>query len=307
MLDFSYNISPALKDYLEKIDSLRSSILSQVISPKQELKIRFESHIERIYYICLLSGIELHKSEVQKTLMNPFVMGKTSPVTALNLKQSIDYISQEWLSQPTQTVHSKHIELLYSHLRGGVHIQDLKKLLDYISAQPDHPVIQAGVIFKQLRKPNPQNLNIKLLSHLAMLLFFYKNGFDIKGFFVLEKEWYKNKERFTTMNNEQSTNLTLWLEYFAESVANALENLLLQLTSSYPSSNLIPAAFVDLNDRQKSILTMLDNPSAKISNKKVANAFKVSQITASRDLSRLSHLGLILTHGRGRSVYYTKI
>jgi len=35
--------------------------------------------------------------------------------------------------------------------------------------------------------------------------------------------------------------------------------------------------------------------------------FKVSQITASRDLSKLGALGLLFIHGKGRSVYYTKI
>ncbi len=44
-----------------------------------------------------------------------------------------------------------------------------------------------------------------------------------------------------------------------------------------------------------------------ITNKKVQKLFKVSQITASRDLAKLASVGLLFTHGKGRSVYYTKV
>jgi len=61
-----------------------------------------------------------------------------------------------------------------------------------------------------------------------------------------------------------------------------------------------------LNDRQNKILERLENPNLKITNKDVQKMFGVSQITASRDLSKMANLGILLPHGKGRSVFYTK-
>ena len=61
-----------------------------------------------------------------------------------------------------------------------------------------------------------------------------------------------------------------------------------------------------LSNRQKLIMEKLENPNIKITNREVAKMFAVSQITASRDLSKMVNLGILLPHGKGRSVYYTK-
>jgi len=73
------------------------------------------------------------------------------------------------------------------------------------------------------------------------------------------------------------------------------------------SQDNLPSSFWKLNGRQQSILSVLENPGEKITNKDVQKKFGVSQITASRDLSHLTTLGLLLAHGKGRSVYYTKV
>lgn len=61
-----------------------------------------------------------------------------------------------------------------------------------------------------------------------------------------------------------------------------------------------------LNDRQKKILDIMENPELKITNKIVQKQFGISQITASRDLAKMVNLGVLLPHGKGRSVFYTK-
>ena len=103
----------------------------------------------------------------------------------------------------------------------------------------------------------------------------------------------------------QTRNLTLWLEFFAEGIINQLEEALKDIENlSYKTT--LPAAFFNLNDRQKHILTFLEEPGSRITNKKVQNIFNISQITASRDLAHLKTLGLLISHGKGRSVYYTR-
>ena len=77
--------------------------------------------------------------------------------------------------------------------------------------------------------------------------------------------------------------------------------------SNLSSEDYLPNSFWQLNDRQKSILGFLENPDATITNKRVRSLFKISQITASRDLTKLANLGLLFAHGKGRSVFYTKV
>jgi len=133
-------------------------------------------------------------------------------------------------------------------------------------------------------------------------------GFVSKGLLCLDE--YFKKDFVGYRENVEAVlgnkNLTLWLEYFAGAVVTQLEKTLTEVLSEKYSLD-VTRNFFELNDRQKEIMSILDQPNVVISNKKVQKMFKVSQITASRDLSRLSTLGLLFTHGKGRSVYYTKI
>jgi len=88
-------------------------------------------------------------------------------------------------------------------------------------------------------------------------------------------------------------NLTLWLEYFAFAVMTTLEKKLEIIKNQRFQENL-PSNFWKLNGRQREILDYLERPDLKITNKEVQKSHKVSQITASRDLSKLTNLGLLL-------------
>ena len=63
----------------------------------------------------------------------------------------------------------------------------------------------------------------------------------------------------------------------------------------------------ELNERQKVIMTLLDDPQAIITNRTIQKIFHVSAITSSRDLAKLTMLGLLIQQGKGRSVRYTRI
>ena len=79
------------------------------------------------------------------------------------------------------------------------------------------------------------------------------------------------------------------------------------ITEAFPYRVSLPATFWEITTRQKEIMMYLENPTASVTNKTVQKLFNISQITASRDLARLANLGLLLAHGKGRSVYYTKV
>jgi Fic family protein len=147
-----------------------------------------------------------------------------------------------------------------------------------------------------------------LFARLTHYLFLAKYGFDIRGWVTPDRVWQTDEATYTRLIDAYSRDhtLTQWLEYMAQSTQTNLETILTDIRESRFHIE-YPAAFWELSDRQKEILKLMDTPDTSMTNRKVHKRFKVSQITASRDLSKLTALGLLYPHGKGRSVYYTKI
>jgi Fic family protein len=146
------------------------------------------------------------------------------------------------------------------------------------------------------------------IGRLLSYLFLYRAGLDFRGMLNLEEYYKRDIITYKRMLDQAKIqgNMTTFIEYFALGVKTSLEVVLENIKNEKFQDNL-PAKFWKLNSRQRSLMQTLENPEEKISNKDIQKRFGVSQITASRDLTHLSNLGLLLAHGKGRSVYYTKV
>ncbi len=313
MINLSYNLSPNLKDSLQKIENLRAKILLTPLSPETELRLRWNTTVKRIYWSLVLHQNPLSKSDIIKLLSNTYQTKKRfndEEKEVLEYKKGLDYINREWLVS-SRNITSKVIINLHNISSQGTFKAteaSLKQIFEYLQESSEHPVIQAAIAHIALLDLNGFSQGNGRISRLTTYLFLYKFGYDFKGLLCLD-EYFKRDLVGYRENVEavlRNNNLTLWLEYFAGAVVAQLEKALTEVLSEKYSLDL-QKNFFELNDRQKEIMSLLDQPSVVISNKKVQKMFKVSQITASRDLSRLSTLGLLFTHGKGRSVYYTKI
>lgn len=105
----------------------------------------------------------------------------------------------------------------------------------------------------------------------------------------------------------KSATITQWLEYYGETMIHQLEKIVSFISAAPATIPSVPRAFWKLTDRQRIILEDLEEPGLMVTNKAVQAKFKVSQVTASRELNKLSTLGLIFPHASGRSTYYTKV
>jgi len=180
--------------------------------------------------------------------------------------------------------------------------------LDYLQTGKEHPIVQAGFSQIQIIKISPFENGSARVARLFSHLLLYKHGFDCRGLLVLE-QYYRSdlvglKEAIKSVDRDK--NLTFWLEYFAKGIAVQLQKALEEINSPKFKTDL-SASFWKLNERQKQILEYLENPEQKITNKEAQKMFSISQITASRYLSKLTSLGLIFSHGKGRSTFYTKV
>jgi uncharacterized membrane protein len=315
MLPFSYTLSEQLKTSLQKTDALRVQILIAPLSPKTELKYRWESMLDRTYYTLILD----HSSVQKRTLVNLLTatpqIRKHKQTTAeekqvLRFKQGLDFIEQEWLvsSKPVsiKTVINLHEVSSPGKYRKGE--SELKQLMEYLATNPDHPVIQAAVVYACIHRINPFTDGNGRMASLLMLMLLYKAGYDCRGFISLEKEWLNQPRIYQEKLNigMNSAYMTGWIEYVAETLAANLEKKLQDIKVPYQTSEKAKT-FFDLNNRQKAIMTIFNEPGTRVTNRDMQKRFKISQITASRDLAHLVLLGLLIPHGKGRSVYYIKL
>lgn len=309
MMDFSYNLSEQLKNSLRKIELLRQKILLTPIPPRMELRLRWETIVNRAYWAMVFSKARsINKSDVVKLLTKEANPQSKKEYEVLKYKNSLDYIRTNWLVSKKLVAPKDVLTLHKLACNGRFRSSEkiLKQLLDYLEKSPENPIVQASVAYTQIINTSPFTLGNTQVASLLALLFLYKAGYDFRGLVVLEECWHPDLIIY------RGGNLTPLLESFAKALANQLEktaNFHFEKgePSGFQAELGLSASFWELNDRQKAILTYLEQPNLTITNKKVQNLFKVSQITASRDLTRLTNLGLLFLHGKGRSVFYTRV
>jgi Fic family protein len=234
----------------------------------------------------------------------------------VNYKKALDYIKQDWLVS-SRSVSLSTVRKLYdiackptlgTSSRISANQKKLQPFIDYLDAGKDNPIIQAGIAQISTILADAYGEGNGSVARLVPYLYLYKHGYDFRGLLVIDE--YLRKDLVSLKQAIESVarnkHLTLWLEYFTTGVLVQLQNAYKTAASSKFQTDL-PAAFWKLNDRQMDILNSLEQPGAKITNKKVQDKYKVSQITASRDLSKLTKLGLLFSHGKGRSAHYTKV
>ena len=312
MINISYTESSQLENSLRKIDALRKDVLLTILSPKNEVRFRWQASVERVFWSLALSDTPIVRGEIVKILKEA---GQKKPLSSfqkdvLLYKKALDHISQEWLASQN-AVSLKNVIFLSQIISYGklnIKADSLRSSLAYFETSNEHPVIQAGLIHYQIFALSPSTGRNTRFSSLLSYLFLYKEGYDFRGLLVLDEYFRRNftDYQLTLEGAVSSKAQTLWLEFFAKAVQGSLEKALGQIAENRIRSETL-SSNLDLNERQKEILTLLENPEATITNRYVQKLFKVSQITASRDLAKLASLLLIFGHGKGRSVYYTRV
>jgi hypothetical protein len=315
MLRFAYTFTPQLKNTLDEIEELRTKILTSPLSHRLELKLRWESLLDRIYYSLLESGSTLKRKEISERLTASALLRRPKKITLaekniLKYKKALDIISFTFLGSE-KSITPKAVFLLHEVGCPGTFKKnnntEFRQALEYLESNTDHPVIQAAIAYSAIITLKPFTDGNGRLARLLSLAFLYKGGFDVRGMICIEKEWYKDKDRYKQAleHGVNSSHITLWMEYFAESLVANLRGQLQEIQKAKTATQR-EKSFIYLNERQKEILSILDEPSSTITNRLVQKHFRISQITASRDLSHLAALALLAPRGKGRSIHYTK-
>jgi hypothetical protein len=313
VINSTYTHSFTLLKYLEQIDKLRSTVLTTAINPEIKQQLRWQATLDKTYALLAQndkSTNNLSFNQFKKLLRNTLTPKYTSPQKQVyGYKKALDYIRFNW-QIVDKKVTSKDLLKLYS-IFGSGRLQNeklsLDQLLEYLQAKSAHPILQSGIAYAEVIRFAPFTEDNLPLAHLLAYLFLYKSGFDFEGLLVFENHFKKDQNNYQNKLQQalKTSNLTDWLEYFAQSITSQLETVVKDISTKgkQPSQTQLPT---NLTERQKEILALFDEPSVVITNRKIQHLFNISQITSSRDLAKLASLGLIATNGKGRSIHYTK-
>ncbi len=311
MKNFSYTKSSTLNEQIMTIEELRTKLLLKPISPRKELRFQWNAYLRHIKYYLALSGDIV--SEIQiRNLFAP--QGKKhiddTEKKIIGYKNALDFLYHEWLVNGDLITAKIVIRLYEKAFSGKLKIaeKDLDTALQYAQINPEYPIIQAALAQYFILDLDPFTTDNEGLSYLVFLMFLYKTGYDFRRMLTIEKYYYDDLARYKNLIAQlnRSQNLTNWLEYVTSGVIKETKIILEDLEFEHDRTDNNNDTFA-LNDRQRTVLSILTEPQSKISNKTIQKMFKVSQITASRDLSKLTSLGLLLAIGKGRSTYYTRV
>ena len=302
MSDVSYTISPQVKLELERIEGARKEILTLLLSREKEKQARWDANIERTSFASRLTDEKLKKMDVEK-IVNPFARPRALSETEGYFKAYL-WIDNKWFLNDKALVFSDIKKLLVlSGFSGAINNEQITKAVEFVQVTPEHPIVQAAIIFCFLYNLIEAKDSIKTLIMLSNI-FIYKGGYDFRGMLILEEFFAEDLVHLKKLLEESysKNNMAGFIEYFVQATSIQAERAVNKLKSYRTmTTNLFL-----LTERQKEIMTLFDKPGAKITNRKVQKEFGISQITASRDLAKINALGYIYKNGRGRSVYYTK-
>ena len=310
MKSFSYTKSQSLTRKLERVEELHKKLLFTPISPREKLVLRWNATLDTLFYSLALAdkGIE-HKAIVH--LLSPKGGGVPTKdqQETLRYKKAHDMLYQEWMARTQALTAKKLLDLYRLIYKTNIHIDEeaLESNLRYIQANPDNPLLQSGLAQITILGNELFGHESSQMAHLISLIFLYKHGYDFRRMLSMDEYYYQYKDRFSKLITQslREPNITPFLEFVVEAAEAQLKKLLSQITSKDYSVTSQSSLFL-LSDRQQDILAALSIPGSKISNKEVQKTFKISSITAARDLAKLASLGFLFTIGKGRSTCYTK-
>lgn len=169
-----------------------------------------------------------------------------------------------------------------------------------------HPLIKAGILHFELVRIHPfVDLNGRT-ARIVATWSMYRDGFDFKKFFSLEEYYDQDLSMYyDAIDSAHSGDLTKWLEYFTQGVAEELgrvKNKVLTLSMDRRLKQKVGQ--VALNERQIKIIDYLE-ANKEIKNPDFNELFpNVSDDTVLRDLNDLQEKKIIAKKGRTRGARY---
>lgn len=171
-----------------------------------------------------------------------------------------------------------------------------------------HPVIKSGILHTKVARIHPFVEANGRTSRVMATLSLFEDGYDIKKFFCLDEHYDRDLPRYykaLQSVERKRGDMTEWLEYFAEGLAEELDLIKSRvLEMSRDSSLQKQIGQIALTDRQVEILSHIQQYSF-INNQEWRRILpKFSDDTILRDLKVLISHGLVKKTGKTKAARY---
>lgn len=313
----AYSLSDNLNHKLEKLEELRKELHVAPIDRKRLLYYQWSIRTMRIKDALFQDELTTSLSEINKIIISSKVQSAKEK-KIIGIKKAFDFIRYEWYVSSEKVTFEVLLKLntyingvnrnTSSNLMKRQFKDQFNQLFDYLNIGNEHPVIQAGICYSQILMNKDLELESKkIIATLHAYVFLYKYGYDFRELLNIEAEWIKNTDEhdYVLKTAQEYNNITTWLEYFTDVLISQTSQIVQKMNDS-SNNPIFSTRLLSLNSRQREIIQMLEDPKSRITNKQVQKKFSVSQITASRDLAKLTIVGVLFSHGKGRSTWYSK-
>jgi len=235
--------------------------------------------------------LELHKLVTRDTLENPADEGSLRNQQVAVVNGATGQII--FMPPPTDRV--------------GALVEEFLEWFNSEEVNEIDPVIEAGLAHYELVRIHPFVDGNGRTARVMASIVLFKRAFDIKRFFALDDYYDKDRRAYYAALktvDQDSLDLTGWLEYFTEGVAvslKAVEDKVIGLSQDIKF--LKERGQIALTDRQVKIVEMLLQ-NEKLTIGQVKDLFGFSRQMALKEMTKLVELGVIRLKGRGRGAYY---
>lgn len=290
---------------------LRKQLATLILPREVEFRSRWESRILRTYYAFSLYDLSLQRTKSIEYLSKPHAPTKRSTMDVLmRYKDALSWIYYRWYITREETSFDDVRTLYHSIWTKGFTLDKVAYMnnLQFLQDRESHPIITSLGMFLLTHSYAAESSYMLPFSHLLHYLYLCKTGWDFRGFVLLEDYLHTERAYFKDQLKKslERNDATPWFEYATAGFVQVTEHALQSMSITNKIQG-ISDQYFRLSDRQRTILVLLEEPNAQITNKKVQQECGISQITASRELAKLVELGFIYPHGKGRSTTYMKV
>lgn len=333
-----YTISQKLLSAVAQVQAAKEIIDNAPLVPSWERSFRNSAIVRTVHYSTAIEGNTLNIDEAEKIITGSRVESFRSRdiMEIINYRKVIKYISdykEEGLS--VGFLHKIHqilgdkilpMEMLGSFRENNAVVinsvtgevvfdavspfdidHEISDLINWDRYDMEcHPILRAGILHYELVRIHPfvdlNGRSARIVATWSM----YRNGYDIKKFFSLEEYYDQDLSKYyEALDSAHSGDLTSWLEYFTQGVAEELTRIKNKVLAISIDRRLkLKVGQVALNERQIKIIDFLESYK-EIKNPDFSELFpKISDDTILRDLKDLQDKKIIKKQGKTRGARY---
>lgn len=340
-----YSVSNLILKYIGKIEASKEVIENAPLVPAYEAKFRQEAIIRTVHFGTHIEGNRLDTGEVQAVLEGREISARDRDIQeVLNYREVLKFIDKHKKGNFSQKdlleIHKLAVKNVISgggqfrrtqvvvrnSKTGDVSfrppeavqvsglVADFLRWLNTEESREIHPVIRASIVHYVLAFIHPfVDGNGRTARAFATLILF-REGYDIKKFFSLEEFFDRNAKRYyetlQSISNQEverlaDRDLTDWIEYFCEGLAQELERVKQRVQKLSLDSRLKGrTGQIALSERQMKLVEYMENYGS-INNRQWRNLLReYSDDTILRDLKDLQRKKLVKKKGSTKGAVY---